>query len=396
MRASIIIPSYNSKERLKLNLLSLNCQDYQSDDVEIIVIDNGSKDNTMEMLKSTKLKYPHKFIRIEKNLGIANGRNKGITASKGDLLIFHDSDMIAAKNFITSHIKHHIYDNMVVCGNFWRRVYSYFYEDFSPKQITELKSKAGKRPCQIPYQNMLRLISDSEIENGKFLKYSFDLEIDFVKKLKSIAAKEGNDLSGYSIPWRFFITNNLSVERKIVLEAGMFDSNIIKYGYEDYDLGIRLYKSGSKFCLAPDILSVHQEHPQNFNHNDLLENLNYICNKYNNIYHIDVILTCLEGCLELSEDNINLLMKDIKMVLSLGGYDNILKLFLELLQVIRKMCFEQSFDNAVEMYKDIAKDMPALISQCHDLNSSHNAKYLVDELCSLLRRIFNIDLKMFI
>ena len=57
MRASIIIPSWNARERLYLNLVALNNQDYQGDDVEIIVVDNGSKDRTMDMLKDFKSRF---------------------------------------------------------------------------------------------------------------------------------------------------------------------------------------------------------------------------------------------------------------------------------------------------------------------------------------------------
>ncbi|MCK9478221.1 MAG: glycosyltransferase [Firmicutes bacterium] len=392
MKASIIIPSYNSKERLRLNLLSLNCQDYPNDDIEIIVIDNGSDDNTMEMLKGAKLKYPHKFIRIEKNLGIANGRNKGILSATGDLLIFHDSDMIAAKNFVASHIAAHTKKNMVVCGNFWKRVYSHFYDNFSADQISELR----KKQRHDNYKNKAQLISDDDVNNGKFEHSSFDLEIDFTKSLKAIAIKEGNNLLNYSMPWRFFITNNLSVERKRVVEVGMFDANIVKYGYEDYDLGIRLYKSGSKFVLAPDIISVHQEHPKYFNYKDLAENLNYICNKFNDICHIDVILVCMGDCLGFGEDSINLIMGDIEKVLPLKKYNDFVKLFLELLQTICKMYFKQSFDSAIQMSGHITSNIPRLIEHCRELRDFHKANNLVDGVCFLLKKIFDIDLKMLI
>ena len=50
MKASVIIPSYNSKERLYYNLISLNNQDCDFNIFEVIVVDNGSIDNTLEML----------------------------------------------------------------------------------------------------------------------------------------------------------------------------------------------------------------------------------------------------------------------------------------------------------------------------------------------------------
>ena len=76
MKASIIIPSYNARQRLYLNLVALNNQSYEEDDIEVIVIDNGSNDNTLQMLKEFRLKYPMKILRIDENRGIAQGRNE--------------------------------------------------------------------------------------------------------------------------------------------------------------------------------------------------------------------------------------------------------------------------------------------------------------------------------
>ena len=66
MKASIVIPAYNSKERLFLNLEALNNQTYQDDDIEVIVVDNGSTDNTFDMLDKFKLKYQFKKLELKK------------------------------------------------------------------------------------------------------------------------------------------------------------------------------------------------------------------------------------------------------------------------------------------------------------------------------------------
>jgi hypothetical protein len=46
---------------------------------------------------------------------------------------------------------------------------------------------------------------------------------DFIRVLKSILEKYGDDLNGYRLPWRFFITNNSSVKRQHVADLGLFD-----------------------------------------------------------------------------------------------------------------------------------------------------------------------------
>ena len=74
MRASIIIPSYNSKERLYLNLTALNLQTYDDDDVEVVVVDNGSG-NTMNAQKF-KLKYPCRLSELRKTR--VSGKKQGL------------------------------------------------------------------------------------------------------------------------------------------------------------------------------------------------------------------------------------------------------------------------------------------------------------------------------
>ena len=107
MKASIIIPSFNAKDRLYNNLISLNCQDYPFSEFEVIVIDNGSADLTAEMLSNFSSYYTLIIIRLDKNVGIARARNLGIIKATGDIIIFHDGDMIATKDFVRKHIEAH-------------------------------------------------------------------------------------------------------------------------------------------------------------------------------------------------------------------------------------------------------------------------------------------------
>ena len=171
MKASIIIPSYNANERLYLNLTALNCQSYNGDDVEVVVIDNGSTDNTMEMLKDFELKYPLKIIRIDKNRGIAYGRNEGILNSEGEILIFHDSDMIASKDYIEQHLEAHKKPNVVVCGLFWRRVFTYYYKHFTNDQVLnfeKIREKFGLHRLSL-YWDGYPLVEDKWIKNEELL-----------------------------------------------------------------------------------------------------------------------------------------------------------------------------------------------------------------------------------
>ncbi|TYQ16888.1 UNVERIFIED_CONTAM: GT2 family glycosyltransferase [Acetivibrio alkalicellulosi] len=394
MKASVIIPAYNSRERLYLNLIALNNQQYEQKDIEIIVVDNGSTDDTYEMLSDFNMKYPFIKVRLDANQGIAFARNEGVKRAKGDILIFHDSDMICSKDFINKHICAHIEKNLVICGMPWKRMYSFYYENFSNNQLekfNEIANSINTRWDTGALTDRYQLIDESKVNSFDMGKYVFDLDNQFISELKEIVAKYGSRLKDYYLPWRFFITNNLSVERSKVLEVGMFDSKIKKYGYEDYDLGFRLYKSGCKFKFAQDILSIHQEHPPNFSYLDLDENISYMCEKYNNIYFIDMVLLCISHTMRINGETLNNLTKEIYKIISLKQYDFVLKLFLKLLQLHKKRIFDgKKYNCVISNYKKI---MPILLKQVFELKHIHKTNDFIDQLHKLLKNLLNINLK---
>lgn len=91
MKVSIIIPVYNTKEYLSDCLDSLLTQDGTiNDDYEIICVDDGSTDQSLEVLN----KYKEKGIIVisQKNEGVSSARNRGLLFAKGDFVWFVDSD----------------------------------------------------------------------------------------------------------------------------------------------------------------------------------------------------------------------------------------------------------------------------------------------------------------
>jgi GT2 family glycosyltransferase len=394
LRASIIIPSWNARERLYLNLAALNNQDYQGDDVEIIVVDNGSHDRTMDMLNDFKSRFPMRVIRLEKNRGIARGRNQGILEAQGGILIFHDSDMIASRDFVSKHIQaHEKEDGLVVCGLFWKRIFSYFYKRFSLEQMARFERIAGNRPEPgNPPQDRTPLISEADVLDESYLKYSFDLDLPFIVDLKQVLKKYGSSLEGYNLPWRFFITNNLSVPRDRVMGVGMFDEGIVRYGYEDYDLGIRLFKDGCRFVVAEDIMSCHQEHPANFTWIDVVENVTYICEKYNHIYYLDMQMVCLQEVLKADSGKINLVAGDINRLLPEKGSHQVLRVFLELLNIIRKSRYKPYKGPTADVILSIADNIPLIIRQTREWVDAGKAIHFVGMLRDLLRMALNIEL----
>lgn len=88
---SIIVPVYNTEKYLERCLVSLVSQTLQS--IEIIIIDDGSTDDSSLIIHSFQKQYPDKIISFyQSNRGLSAARNKGIEVAKGSYLGFVDSD----------------------------------------------------------------------------------------------------------------------------------------------------------------------------------------------------------------------------------------------------------------------------------------------------------------
>lgn len=90
-KVSIIVPVYNMEKYLNKCMDSLVNQTLE--DIEIITINDGSKDSSLKILNEYKEKYPNKVVIInQENQGISVARNNGINAATGKYIGFVDSD----------------------------------------------------------------------------------------------------------------------------------------------------------------------------------------------------------------------------------------------------------------------------------------------------------------
>ena len=122
---SIIIPAYNSEKYIGECLDSLIAQTYAS--YEIICVDDGSNDNTAEIIKDYSTKYEKIRYYYQKNSGPGAARNKGIDSAEGDYIIFIDSDdyvredlLEKCSNIIDSHSPDMVnYDIVTQKEDYW-------------------------------------------------------------------------------------------------------------------------------------------------------------------------------------------------------------------------------------------------------------------------------------
>jgi len=110
-KISVVIPAYNEEKNIALCISSLLGQ--KNKDVEIIVVNDGSTDNTEKIAKIFS-EYV-KIINVKKRSGVANARNIGVKAAKGDVVAFIDADSIAGPHWVRS-IKKDMKKNVAVVG----------------------------------------------------------------------------------------------------------------------------------------------------------------------------------------------------------------------------------------------------------------------------------------
>lgn len=98
MKISVIVPVYNTARYLDQVVQALLQQDFPRDDYELIFVDNGSQDNSLDKLRQ----YPGIKLFEESERGSYAARNLGISHARGELLAFTDSDCFPHPDWLTT------------------------------------------------------------------------------------------------------------------------------------------------------------------------------------------------------------------------------------------------------------------------------------------------------
>lgn len=95
---SVVMPVYNGAATVERALDSLLNQDYPKDRYEIITVNDGSSDNSAEVLKARKEVH---YVELPHNMGIPSAQNAGLAAAKGDIYVCFNDDCQAAPDFLS-------------------------------------------------------------------------------------------------------------------------------------------------------------------------------------------------------------------------------------------------------------------------------------------------------
>ena len=117
MKISVVIPTYNRSLFVHKCIQSLIEQDFKQDEFEIIVVSDGSTDDTRQIVgQFTGL--PTVILLEQENAGLSSGRNAGALAASGEIVLFLDDDVICAPGLLTAHHTAHMGRTVVVVGGF--------------------------------------------------------------------------------------------------------------------------------------------------------------------------------------------------------------------------------------------------------------------------------------
>lgn len=209
---SIIVLNWNGKQYLETCLLSLGKQTYES--IEIIFVDNGSIDGSVEFVKN---RFPGVIIlRHDTNLGFSEGVNSGFRISRGKFIATINNDAEADENWIKNLMTvMESGTDIGCCGSKMMRYYD-----------RKIIDSAGIVVCQ----------SGNAYDRGR----------------------EKKDIGQYDIQEEIFgaCAGAALYRRKMLDEIGFFDKEYFAY-FEDVDLSFRMHLFGWKCVFVPNAIVYH-------------------------------------------------------------------------------------------------------------------------------------------
>ncbi len=216
-RVSLITVNLDGRAHLEVLLESVARQTYPADRIEVLVVDNGSTDGTVEFLKQ---RYPDvRVLRNETNMGFARPNNQAAAIAEGEFLALVNNDMRLADDWVETMV-----DFIEAAGSDVACVGS------------RILNWDGSR---------VDFIRGTMAFNGMGFQPGYDLPVD--------AAEAGD----YPKELLFACGGAMVIRRSVYLDVGGLDEDYFAY-YEDVDLGWRLWVLGYRVLFCPEAVVRHR------------------------------------------------------------------------------------------------------------------------------------------
>ena len=227
IKYSIVIPTFNNQNHLRVVLRHLYQQDVGLDNFEVVVVDDGGTDQTqllvLELLKSfpdeMNFKYiffqrPRKRVMGDSQYRAGISRNLGVKNSEGEILCFLDSDIIVANDYL--------------------KKVDLALQSFDAVQAKRINLSQTASSLHFSY---------ASVDEKKDCVADEPYWEDFLKS---------KDWHQMPYNWKYVCTHSFSIRKDLFWKLGGLKKNFIYYGFEDTDLGFRLVKRGYKLHLLDE------------------------------------------------------------------------------------------------------------------------------------------------
>jgi glycosyltransferase involved in cell wall biosynthesis len=204
MFLSVVIPTYNRLPILQKCLRALEAQQLAEPitGYEVVLVDDGSTDATVDWLRAEAADLPHVRLIQQEHGGPAAGRNRGVEQARGEVIVFIDSDLVVTPSFLRCHAQ----------------------------ALERQWARQGDRRC-FTYG---AVINTADFEDP---------------------TREPHKLQDLS--FAYFATGNVAIDRQLLEQAGLFDTRFRLYGWEDLELGERLRRLGVVLVRCPEAVGYH-------------------------------------------------------------------------------------------------------------------------------------------
>jgi len=207
---SVVVPTYRRPDTLFRVLDGLGAQT-SPPDFEVVVVDDGSGDGTAERLLAYRAPYPLRCFSQE-NSGPARARNRGVEEARAPIVLFLGDDTVPEPQLLAVHGRAH-------AERPGRSVAVLGYTTWpGGRSVSPFLHHINEYGLQFGYA----LISDTE-----------------------------------SVPFNFFYTSNISLPRRLLVDAGLFDTTFPHAAWEDIEIAYRLTKEGMKILYRPEAVARH-------------------------------------------------------------------------------------------------------------------------------------------
>lgn len=250
---SIIIPNYNRASLIGETLDSIISQTYEN--WECIIVDDGSIDNSIEVI-SKYVEKDNRFLLFQRPTDYSKGanacRNIGMQKSKGDYIIFFDSDDLMMKNHVeaklhfmtTQNLDYAVFKskNFGQPNNISENIDYSYYQEYAFTADNYLLNKLRF------FTNDLIIKSDLAKKCEFFFKYHADIENVIMTQL--VLLSDRNGFKDETITLKRFHNDNLTQQIEINTDKGLLHIFFYYYNILNYIYNLKASPLATKFILS--------------------------------------------------------------------------------------------------------------------------------------------------